>query len=238
MSTSIPYGGSELELFFDAVTWKRYWFSFLMPFLDGDVLEVGAGLGATLPLVPANSSRRWVCLEPDMTLCARLHEEVHRLNLHRKCQVVNGTLADLPRSDGFDAILYLDVLEHIGDDAGELRRTAMFLRPGGALVVLAPAHPWLYTPFDRAIGHHRRYTKKSLRNVVPPGLTEHMLMYLDSVGLSASIANRLLLRQSVPTRRQILFWDRVLVRISKGADRALRYRIGKSLLGIWRKSAS
>src|SRR5262249_30583866 len=132
-------------------------------------------------------------------------------------------------------ILYLDVLEHIVDDRGELARAARRLAPNGRLVVLAPAHPWLYTPFDRAIGHHRRYTRASLRALAPDGVRELLLRYLDAAGLAASLGNRLVLRSAQPTSRQIRTWDRWLVPCSRWLDRATFGRIGKSVLGVWRK---
>ena len=235
MNRNVKYAGTELDLFGAAITWKRYWSSFVIPFLNGDVLEVGAGLGANACLLCSDTVRRWVALEPDSTLCRRLHAELQRRGLSQRCHVVHGTLSDLPEHDCFDAVLYLDVLEHIADDSAELRRTVTHLRPGGALIVLAPAHPWLYSDFDRAIGHQRRYTKATMIKTIPPGLTEEFLIYLDSVGLLASGANRFLLHQAIPTSRQIQLWDRVLVSLSRIADPLLRYSLGKSLLGVWRK---
>lgn len=237
MNRNLEYTGTELDLFAAATTWKRYWSSFVIPFLKGDVLEVGAGLGANVSLLSSDPVRRWVSLEPDSALCRRLHAELQRLGLSQRCHVVHGTLSNLPEHDRFDAVLYLDVLEHIADDGAELRRTVTHLRPGGALIVLAPAYPWLYSDFDRAIGHQRRYTKATMIKAIPLGLTQEALIYLDSVGLLTSAANRLLLRQSMPTSRQILLWDRVLVPLSRIADPLLRYSFGKSLLGVWRKPA-
>ena len=102
-------------------------------------------------------------------------------------------------------------------------------------MIVAPAHNWLYTPFDRAIGHYRRYTRKTLKEVMPPELRLERLMYLDSVGQLASLGNWLFLRQRVPTLRQILFWDRILVPCSRRLDPWPRYSVGKSVLGIWRR---
>ncbi|MGB9626595.1 MAG: hypothetical protein ACPMAQ_17205, partial [Phycisphaerae bacterium] len=58
--------------------------------------------------------------------------------------------------------------------------------------------------------------------------------YLDSVGCLASMANRLLLRQGMPTRRQIRLWDAVFVSMSRVADPLLGYRLGKTIVGVWR----
>jgi hypothetical protein len=57
--------------------------------------------------------------------------------------------------------------------------------------------------------------------------------YLDAVGMAASMANRLLLRASMPTQGQILFWDRVLVPASRVIDPLLARSVGKSVVAIW-----
>ena len=61
------------------------------------------------------------------------------------------------------------------------------------------------------------------------------MRYLDSIGMAASIANRFLLKASSPTPAQIELWDQRLVPLSKLCDPLLRYRLGKSLLAIWRR---
>jgi hypothetical protein len=152
-------------------------------------------------------------------------------------EVVHGSLASLAAGELFVAILYIDVLEHIEDAASELANAARHLRAGGALVVLAPAHMSLYSEFDAAIGHFLRYNKASLRALRPPGTVLEKLIYLDSLGLLASAGNRLLLRSAMPTERQILFWDRWLVPGSRWVDRITGNLVGKSVLGIWRKTS-
>jgi len=167
---------------------------------------------------------RLIALEPDASLSAQIMDAD---------EVLTGTLADVPKERRFDAILYIDVLEHIEDDCGELRRAALHLNPGGRIIVLAPAHPFLYTAFDAAIGHFRRYTRDTLRAAAPPALRLQKLTYLDSIGVLASLGNRLLLRSSMPTESQILTWDRFLVPLSRAIDPLLGGRAGKSVLGVW-----
>jgi SAM-dependent methyltransferase len=229
------YVGSELEVFAEAERWKSYWSAHVAPHLRGDVLEVGAGIGSNTRVLREAGQGRWVCLEPDGTLAARIREAVRSGLIQPPCEVQKGTLADLDPVPAFDAVLYLDVLEHIEDDHGEVVRAAGLLRPGGALVVLAPAWPWLFSEFDHAIGHYRRYTRHALVRLAPPGLVREQLIMLDCLGLLASAANKLLLRRSQPTRANIRFWDRILVRGSRRMDPLLRYRLGRSLLAVWRR---
>lgn len=229
------YAGGELELFGDARNWKRYLQSQFREYLTGDVLEVGAGLGSTTRVLFPGDSRSWTCLEPDERLASRIRRAVEAGELGEGCEICVGTLADLDPERRFDTLLYVDVLEHIEDDRGEVSAAVDRLRPGGALVVLSPAHDWLFTAFDESIGHFRRYDRGSLRELTPAGARLERFRYLDSVGVAASAANRLVLRSGMPTAAQIRFWDRLMVPISRLVDPLLRYQFGKSVFAVWRK---
>ena len=116
---------------------------------------------------------------------------------------------------------------------GELGLVAQRLRPRGHIIVLSPAHQRLYSEFDRAIGHHRRYDRQSLERCAPAGVGARVSEYLDSAGYFLSLANRAVLKQSGPTVRQILFWDRAVVPVSRVVDRLLGFRFGRSILAVW-----
>jgi SAM-dependent methyltransferase len=233
--TTYTYPGGELGLFAHAQNWKRYYGQMIRPFLGKRVLEVGAGLGATAQTLCRPDHEIWVCLEPDENLYQQLQQTIRSRQLPAFFRGFHGTVVDLPFHECFDAILYIDVLEHIEQDIQEIQRVLEHLRPDGFLIILAPAHQFLYSPFDRAIGHHRRYSLHSLAHAVPTHLKCHVLRYLDSVGFLASLGNRFLLRQAMPELRQILLWDKLMVRASLLLDPLLHYRVGKSVLGIWRK---
>lgn len=230
------YIGDELSLFEHATHWKAYYGKRLRPFLRGRVLEVGAGIGGTTRTLCDGTQSDWICLEPDASLANRIEQLIEQHELPACCRLHVGTLADLPATDGqFDAILYIDVIEHIEDDAAELRRAYERLAPGGAILIIVPAHQWLFSPFDKAIGHFRRYSRPMLRKVLPDGVRIKQLVYLDSVGLAASAANKLFLKQSYPTLAQIKFWDNTIVPISKITDRIIGFSMGKSVLAIVQK---
>jgi SAM-dependent methyltransferase len=229
------YIGSELELFANAAIWKAYVRRRIMPFLGADVLEVGAGLGGTTRMLCRGDHCRWVCLEPDPMLARQIEQAICEGELPPCCSQIVGTLDQIEALPAFDTLLYMDVLEHIEDDRGELARAAGMLSPGGHVIALSPAHNGLFTPFDKVIGHYRRYTRATLRALTPPTLKPVRIEYLDSVGLLASLANRLMLRQSMPTASQIAVWDKGMVRVSKLLDPLLGYNLGKSVLGVWKR---
>jgi Methyltransferase domain len=233
--TTIDYIGDELQLFENARNWKAYFASRLKPYIRGRVVEVGAGLGGTTRTLCSGTETSWTCIEPDPRLCSEISRKVAAGDLPAQVTASVSTLADRPPTDKFDTVLYIDVLEHIEGDHAEAALAAERLERGGHLIVLAPAHQSLFTPFDAAIGHFRRYSRKSLKSVSPPGLTLQTCFYLDSVGLLASLANKLLLRQSHPKLGQILLWDRAMVPVSRMVDPVLGYNLGKTVVAIWRR---
>lgn len=227
------YLGTELELFQDATNWKRYWTACINTYVSGRVIEVGAGIGANTAYL-AGHAEDWMSVEPDPRLADRISARVRAGELPPICKVFVGRLANLP-DEPADTILYADTLEHIEDDVAEVDEAVRRLRKGGYLIVLGPAHRWLMSHFDRAIGHHRRYGIADMKRLTVQGLKPVVLFQLDSVGAAASLANRLLLSRSVPTRAQILFWDRLMVPLSRIVDRLIAYRFGRSIVGVWQR---
>jgi SAM-dependent methyltransferase len=233
---SYVYVGTELDLFAAAAHWKSYVSRRVRPYIGRNVLEVGAGNGNTTRALCDGAADRWLCLEPDASLGDRLIASIDSGQLPDCCRMKIGTLDDLGSEERFDTILYMDVLEHIADDRAELKTAAEHLTPGGHLVVLAPAHEWLFTPFDEAIGHFRRYTRSTLRSAAPARLALVRLVYLDAIGMLASFGNRLVLQSSMPSPRQIAIWDRLMVPLSRLVDPLLGYSLGKSVLAVWRSA--
>jgi SAM-dependent methyltransferase len=233
--STFSYTGKELENFLAAVNWKTYWSSQIQPFLGNDVLELGAGIGATVLALNYNNYRRWVAVEPDKEMCAILERLSINKSFGSGFEIVNGTSASLRNDDIFDTILYIDVLEHIEDDASELAIVCSHLAEGGHLIIVAPAHDFLYTSFDKKVGHYRRYNKTMLYSITPSKMVTKKFRYLDSVGLFASLANKFFLKSDTPSEKQIQFWDKFMVRTSRVTDIVTGYTIGKTIVYILQK---
>ena len=234
--TGFAYPGHELELFQHATNWKRYYASQIADHITGDVLEVGAGIGGTSRFLCDRRQKSWTALEPDPMLAERLRISLESQPLGVPSRVMERTLAAVEET--FDTILYIDVIEHIENDGGEAALWASRLRPNGQVIVLAPAHQWLFSPFDREIGHYRRYTRDMLTALSPRGLELVRSWYLDSTGMLLSLANRLVLRASYPTPANIRFWDSTVVPVSRVLDRVSAYQLGKTVIGVWKKPGS
>jgi SAM-dependent methyltransferase len=232
------YQGEELDLFNHAVRWKRYWGSRISPWVKGRVLDIGAGQGNNLPVLLDGRCTAWTALEPDAALLART-ARLGPVAEDPRVRLVAGdatTLLDAGEEASFDTIVYIDVMEHIDDDLGEFRRAARLLAPGGHLIILSPAFQFLYSPFDKAIGHCRRYHRSTLKRLQADDVSLQDIYFLDSAGFLLSSANRWLLKQSMPTVGQIKFWDSKVIPISRATDCLLGACFGRSIVGVWQKA--
>jgi phospholipid N-methyltransferase len=229
MSKSQDYIGSELELFLNAKNWKKYWVGKVRPLIKGPVLEVGAGIGANTKLLHSQEIL-WHQLEPDTKFYKQLKQDTQQ---SRYCEAFHGTLKNHPKTN-YQTIIYIDVLEHIEYDGEELKLAANKLKIGGKVIVLSPAHQSLMSNFDRNIGHFRRYNKKMLRDICPINMSVQKQYYLDSVGLLASFAARFV-KSGNPKLKQILFWDRLMVPLSRLIDPLFFFLLGKTIITVYEK---
>jgi len=85
-----------------------------------------------------------------------------------QCDVQQLGLEAIPGQGVADVIVMHDVLEHIEDDHAAVDRLFELTKPSGALLLSVPALPSLWGYHDEQLGHFRRYTRRTLRDVLAP----------------------------------------------------------------------
>jgi glycosyltransferase involved in cell wall biosynthesis len=130
-------------------------------YVGTNVLEIGAGSG-TFTAKTLGQGRKITAIEPDPAICKLLE---NRFRSDEDVTVFHGTLEDYPPEQArlFDTVIMVNVLEHIDDERQLLESIKRISAPGANIIIWVPALEVLYTPFDRAVGHFRRYSKKRLR---------------------------------------------------------------------------
>jgi SAM-dependent methyltransferase len=121
------------------------------------VLEVGCGTGNVLRMLEQRCRRGTVV---GMDLFA---EGLHYARRRTACGLVQGDVRTPPFGPVFNLIGLFDVLEHLPDDRQILADLHRMLVPGGHLLVTVPAHRALWSYFDEAAHHCRRYAAPDLR---------------------------------------------------------------------------
>ena len=208
--------------------------------LGGRVVEIGCGIGNFTSRLLDREAVMALDIEPECVDRLRRRYAGHG-NLHAFTCDWNAPGWDqevLPRLSGFqaDSCVCLNVLEHIEDDREALRRMAAILQPGGVIVLLVPAFPSLYGPIDKLLGHFRRYTRPSIRQVAAAaGLRIKTLHYVNAIGFFGWWANAHVFRRTVHSEGQIGFFDRYLVPFSSRLEGLVKPPFGQSLLVVLRK---
>lgn len=200
------------------------------PYLGRSVLDIGAGVGTFTALaVPGRD--RVLAAEPDPEFAQLLQQ---RFSAVPNVEVLAAEAADVTLAEPVDSIICFNVLEHIPDDQGALRRFAELLTPGGRLLLLVPAHPLLFGATDRAVGHERRYRRRPLAALLAgAGFEIEDIRYVNPVGaLGWLVSSRLLRSDDVPTG-PLRLYDR-LVPLLRTLDR-LHPPFGLSLWAVARK---
>lgn len=119
------------------------------------VVEIGCGTGGNLRLLSQHYSTMGVEIDP---YAARLAAQ------RAGCEIRCGDLSTIRQFTDrtLDAVLMLDVLEHVQDDKSLLLQSLALLPVGGLLIVTVPADSRLWSQHDIALGHFRRYSLESL----------------------------------------------------------------------------
>ncbi len=204
-------------------------------FLKGRTIEIGAGIGQiTSGLHGLAAIQELLCVEPDAGFC-----RAFRTN-HPTQRLVEGTIAQAPREGGWDAILSINVLEHILEDEGELASYREVLQARqGHLCVFVPARPEIYAPIDGDFGHHRRYTKPELRcKLTAAGFEIVTLKYFNCVGYFAWWLNFCVLKKRGFDVASVRTFDRVIFPVVHGLEtRVCAPPFGQSLMAVARARA-
>jgi SAM-dependent methyltransferase len=204
-------------------------FDRLRRWIRGDVLEIGSGIGNLSAFLldrerlVLTDTREEYLSRLRARFAGRSNVAVERLYLPNEHGALTG--------QRFDTIICLNVLEHVHDDIGSLVAIRGLLAPGGRLVLLVPALPALYGTIDRALGHHRRYRRGGLGELLgATGFTVAHIEYFNLAGVPGWwFAGRVLRRRLIPTGSLKLYDALVpLFRL----ERLLPWRVGQSLIAI------
>jgi hypothetical protein len=225
------YTGKELETFSKAKNFKKYWSSiFKARVKDKKILiEVGSGLGSNVNFLK-DIAKKYIGIEPDTQLCSKAKSSYETETF------INGDMDDLKNSQylDFDVIAYIDVLEHIERDYQELEIAVNKLCVNGYILIMVPAHQYLFSNFDKSVGHFRRYSVENLLSIMPINIKCLEIKQIDIIGyLIAYLINKTINPKGLSSFG-VTIWDK-LIPISKVIDRITGYKIGKSIIFIGQK---
>jgi len=232
--SEFKYEGRDLEAMSFARRYHDWILSMFTSFIGKRVAEVGAGSGSFTELLAALPVEELVAVEPSKEMFDQLVAHTEK-DLRITCR--NAFFGDVSPeySNHFDSIVYVNVLEHVEDDAGELAQVYRALVPGGRVCIFVPALSWLYSEHDASIGHFRRYHKKQLTALLTSaGFSIPLVLYFDIVGI---IPWFLLMKvgKMHPAPGSVDVYDRFVVPLSRVLESCIPLPIGKNLVIVGQK---
>jgi len=232
--TDFKYEIKDLEVMSEARNYHNWVLAELNPFLGQSVAEVGAGSGNFSSfLLQSPTLTKLTSVEPDQAACAMYKQNI----TDPRAEIVNGFFSDVYTKypNNFDAIVFVNVLEHVEDDKGELENVYKSLKGGGRVCIFVPALPFLFSDHDKEIGHFRRYTKSTLKKVLEErGFVVEKIKYMDIVGIVTWYLVFKVLKMN-PGRGNISFYDKFITPVLRVLEGLIPPPIGKSLLAIGKK---
>jgi ubiquinone/menaquinone biosynthesis C-methylase UbiE len=229
------YIGTDLEAMSFAKNYGKWIIELFNAYIGEKVAEVGAGTGNLTQLLSEKKIiSELTAFEPSSKMYNHL---IQNLNNNKKASLINSTFSGAPeiQTNMYDSIFYINVLEHIEDDEAEVKLMHNALNVDGYACVFVPALSWLYSDFDKSIGHFRRYHKDQLIQLFDSnGFEVVTVKHIDMLGILPWYINFVLMKRMLDQNTTKIY-DRYVVPIIRIIDKITPSPIGKNLLLVAKK---
>lgn len=227
MQSRQNYQQSILESLAKVESYNEWIVSKFEKYLGKQILELGSGLG-NITLKIKDKGFNILPSDIDRSFLKSLKK------IDKKAIYLDAL--NIKTSKKFDTIIAVNVLEHLDDDLQSLKNIYNLLIPQGILILLIPAHQFLFGSYDRMVGHYRRYSKKDLsQKLLKTGFRIEKINYHNKLSaLGWFINTRLLNRKSFPKYQ--LYLVNLLVPLIDLIDKIIPFNFGLSIICIARKT--
>lgn len=228
------YSSTELPSFDQAPNYYAAILTYFAPYLGGHVVEVGAGIGTfSQCLLSFSQITTLTLVEPAKNLAPVLRKTFFG---NANVRLVNGNLQSVAGSLSCDAVVSINVLEHVEHDEDLLRAIHQALKPGGAVLLFVPALPCLYGSLDEAFGHVRRYRKGELGSLLTKvGFQVRCLRYFNFPGIVSWFIFGTIFKCTTLSPWSVWLYDRLFMSWLPVFERRWEPVLGQSVLAICTK---
>ena len=242
MSNKVVYPGKDLEAMDFAVRYHQWILKIFRPFLGKNLVEVGAGTGSVSEMFLRENIESLTLVEPSAEMFPLLKERVANWQTDKKIRTYNdiftNVAAEIVSAQKPDTMIYVNVLEHIEDDALELEAMHETLTDGGRILIFVPSLPRLYSNFDKHIGHFRRYTKRDLTDKTErAGFKILRCGFFDFVGILPWWLKYRVLKSTTMQPGALKLYDQIVVPFAQPIETLVPPPIGKNLILIAEKQS-
>jgi len=224
----------DLQTLNDAVNYRRMLYSYVEGALGNRIIEIGSGIGNYTDML-LNHGNVWATDIEDQYVQFLSNRFVGRDNF--KVSILK--LGGLPPEEwreilnfSPDTFVCMNVLEHIQDDTLAISEMVSCLSVGGYVTIIVPALPVLFCNLDRKYGHFRRYTKRSVTNLVSQVNNAKLVrcQYFNFPGILGWWFNHVLLNRAALPKRQTYIYDKFIVPVMNNLEKLFVPPLGLSIV--------
>jgi len=193
----------------EAKNYNKWLFEQVKPYLKDRVLEIGCGIG--------NMTKFLLKENIDLTVIDNKIRYIDNMkknypSLQAYCCDIAAieTMDSLPKGE-FNAVICINILEHIKNDTAVLQNIKSLLSDDGKLIIFVPAHPWLYSKFDKDLNHLRRYSKSDIINkILKVNLIVKEIKRVNMIGAMGGFLGRKILNKGLLSKPIIKIFDKMI----------------------------
>lgn len=229
MNKHQSYFGRDLEAMASATNYHQWIVDEFSPYLGRRVAEVGAGTGNFSDFLLRAGVEELRAFEPSVNMYPVLQD---KFALDDRAETINAFFESCATDyeGAFDAVAYVNVLEHIEHDRTALKHAHATLKPGGHLLIFVPALPFLYSELDRKVGHFRRYKRDELVDVVTAaGFRIDWVKYFDILGIIPWYIAFTRLKLTTSSAN-VSIYDKLAVPLMRRLESLVTPPVGKNLI--------
>lgn len=234
-------GNKILEVIADANRFNGWMYETIRPFLRGNILEIGSGIGNIssffladkITITLSDTDAFYIEKLKSQFISSPALKRILMIDLQHPSFEANYSQL----KEQYDAIFLLNVLEHIEDDNAAIKNCNFLLKPGGSLLILTPAYSFLYSSLDKALGHYRRYTNSCLNTLLQKNkLVIKNSFYFNALGIPAWFYGKILKLKTIPSTKMRLY--NKMVPLARLIDKIIFRKAGLSVISIGEKTNS
>ena len=232
-------GEAILRSISNADRFNQWMFDTIKPWCKGEILEIGSGIG-NISQCFLNNGFDIFMTDLRSHYCKALHQKFGSHDHLSGISTLNVVDENFDKvyhkfNNRFDTVVALNVVEHIKLDALAIANCRKMLKDYGRIVLLVPAHMYLYNQLDEELGHYKRYQKEALYKLVSQtGFSIIHTQYFNAPGILAWWISSLNKKQRTITHTQMKIYNQ-LVPLFRNIDRLIQHSYGLSLILVGEK---
>lgn len=205
-------------------------------YIRGTTADIGCGTGNFLKLLLDCSPEKLIAIEPASSIFSVLKDDFGDKGT---VELLNCDLKEVRHDlEGkLDAILYINVLEHVEHDREEIKLAFSCLKDNGHVCVFVPALQALFSNFDKEVGHYRRYDTRRLKELLSDaGFRIIKLKYFDFPSIIPWYITFKMLGKTM-VGKQVEIYDTLVIPMIRLLERIIAVPLGKNALVVGRREA-